>query len=94
MSGSQYFTADGVVGVIGRPCRVFSVHLLSGGTASTTTLKNGTTTSGTVYVQLDGTISKGTTFNAGPAGIRFPGGCFVDVDANATSVLVEFENEL
>jgi len=32
-SGSKYLAADGVVGVSGKPVRVYSVELLSGATA-------------------------------------------------------------
>ena len=94
MPGTQAFTTtDLALGVAGRPTRVFGVELLSGGTASTVILRNGTATGGTNYIQLDGTINKATHWDSA-TGILFPGGCFVDVDANTASCVVSFTQEL
>lgn len=93
LSGSQLITADGVLGVSGKPIRIFSAHVISsGGGAAVVNLKNGTTSSGTEYIRLNGTTSLGTTFDFSQ-GVRFPGGCFVDVDGSTTSVLFEFVHE-
>jgi hypothetical protein len=94
MPGTQYFTtSDLALGTEGKPTRVFSVDFLSGGTASVVILRNGTTTGGENYVQLDGTISKATHWSD-PAGKLFPKGCFVDVDANTAACSVSFIQEL
>ena len=74
-------TADGAVGVSGKPMRVYWVMLVSGATASTTSLKNGTSTSGTAYAQVDGKANEGVLINFA-GGMRFPSGCYMDTDAN------------
>ena len=89
-SGSQLLTADGVVGVSGRAVRVFSVHIISGGTAAVVSFKNGTAAGDTSWVTETGTISTGKTVDFGCNGILFPAGCFVDCDTNTTSVLVNY----
>lgn len=91
-SGSTRATADGAIGPSGKPIRVWNVTWLSGGSAGELVLRNGTSASGTVYVQQNGTASKTATLNFA-GGLRFPGGCFFDKDANVTAALVEFEVE-
>lgn len=84
-------TADAVVGASAKPVRVFSIHILSGaGGGAVISLKSGTTSSGTAYITETGTASTGKTFTYGLQGVWFPSGCFVDVDANTTSVAVTF----
>lgn len=93
--GTQLVTSDAVVGVSGKPTRVFSIDVVggSGGVASPV-LRNGSTTGGTIYVQADtSAASKGLHIDW-PQGILFPAGCFCDVDANTTSVAVTFVTEL
>lgn len=92
LPGNQRVTADVAVGTSGNPIRVYSIHLVSSSTASTTTLKNGTTTSGTAYLQVDGIASQGVTINIA-GGMRFPGGCFVDADANISYAIVVYTEE-
>jgi hypothetical protein len=94
MPGTQYFTTtDLALGTAGKPTRVFSVSYTSGGTASVVILRNGTSATDAIYVRLDGTINKGTTWND-PNGLLFPAGCFVDVDANTASCAVSFQQEV
>lgn len=87
--GTQKVTADSVIGTSGKAIKVYGVHLVSGGTASTCTLKNGTSTSGAAYAQIDGTASVGVTisFNGGK---YFPAGCFFDADANISYATVDY----
>lgn len=86
-------TTDLALGVAGRPTRVYSVSLISDTTAGTLKLRNGTTTGGTLYIQVDGVISKGATFDS-TEGVLFPSGCFMDADAHTVSGYVSFEQEL
>lgn len=87
--GTQLITADGVLGTSGAPVRVFAIHILSaGGGAGVVKLLNGTSGSGTLYIQETGTTNDGKTFIYGPAGYFFPAGCYVDIDSNTTSVAV------
>lgn len=70
--------------------RIFMVHIVSGGTASVVSLKNGTASGSTNYLTLTGTISTGATFNFGDKGILFPSGCFVVTDTNTSNVALTF----
>jgi len=89
-AGTQVMTADAAVGVSGSPVRVFTVNLKSGGTAGNIVLRNGTTASGTVYLDFTGTINVGTIYDIGNEGMLFPGGCFYDHDANNAHVSIVY----
>lgn len=89
-AGSQLISANAAVATAGTAVRVFSIHIISGGTAAVVSLRNGATVSGTIWVTQTGTVSTGATFNYGDKGILFPSGCFVNVDVNTSSVLVTF----
>lgn len=88
--GQQRVTADAVVGGSGVPARVFCVTLVSGGTASTLVLRNGTSASGTAFEQIDGIASQSVTKNYA-GGLFFPLGCFADADANISYATVIFD---
>jgi hypothetical protein len=92
LPGATRLTADGLVGTSGKPIRVFAVHLVSGATASTTTLKLGTSTAGTAYLQVDGLASQGVTINIA-GGLRFPTGCYMDTDANISYCVIVYTEE-
>lgn len=98
-TGTQLVTADALVGPAQtggntKGTRVFSIHIISGGGgAAVVSLRNGQTVSGAVWITETGTVSTGKTFNYGKYGILFPNGCFCDIDANTTSVAVQFEQE-
>lgn len=91
--GSTRLTSDGAVGTSGKPIRVFTAHLVSGGTASTTILRNGTGTGDTAYAQIDGTSSEGVTVSFA-GGLRFPSGCYMDTDANISYCTFVYTEEL
>lgn len=94
-AGTQLVTSDGVVGVSGSPVRIFSIHILSsGGGAAVVSLRSGTAVSGTIRITETGTVSTGKTFTYGEYGYLFEAGCYCDVDANTTSVAVQYEQEL
>lgn len=80
-------TTDSVIGVSGKPFRLFSAHLVSGGSASTCKLRNGAAVSGTQYLQIDGVASKGATVDLS-MGMLFPDGCFADTDVNIAYLTV------
>ena len=79
--GTTRITADGIVGVQNQPFRVYAVSLISGGTASTLTLRNGPLVTSTIQEQVDGVASQAVTKNYA-GGLLFPAGLFADVDAN------------
>lgn len=89
-AGTQLSTADAAVGSSGRAVRIMCMHIISGGVAGVVSLRNGTSASATAYLTETGTVSTGQTYNYGTQGILFPAGCFIDLDANTTSVLVTF----
>lgn len=91
ISGDTLVTADGVLGTSGAATRVFNMHILSGaGGGGTVALRNGTAVSDTIRIQETGIVSQGVTFDYGDKGHLFPNGCYVDVDANTTSVLISW----
>lgn len=98
LSGTVRKTADSVIGISGKPCRVFTVSHTSGaGGAGNLVLRNGTTASGTVYVNQAGSGANAVDlFGAdkfGANGLEFPDGCFFDKDANTSAVVIEFRSE-
>lgn len=93
LHGSSLYTADAIVGgVAGKPVRIFSATWLSDGTARNLVLRNGSTASGTVYVQIAGAISLTVTQNF-EGGLLFPGGCFLDYTASTVGVVLEYRTE-
>ena len=91
--GSTRVTADGAIGPSGGRIRVWNVTWLSGASAGELVLRDGTSASGTVYVQQNGTASKTAVLNWAK-GLMFPSGCFFDKDTNVTAAVVSYEVEL
>ncbi len=92
--GTQLVTADGIVGRSGKPVRVYHIHVISGaGGGGIVSLRNGSVVGATAWATVTGTASTGVTFDFGETGILLPAGCFVDIDANVTSVAVTFSTE-
>lgn len=90
-AGSQLITADGVLGTSGKAVRIYNIHILSGGGGgAVVALRAGTAVGGAIQIQETGTVSTGKTFDYGMHGHYFTTGCFVDVDANTTSVLISY----
>lgn len=95
--GVQRVTTDISVGPVGtanvpRPIRLFSVSLVSGASASTLTLRDGTSTAANANEQVDGVASQSVTKNYA-GGLRFPNGLFADVDANISYATFSFTEE-
>lgn len=88
--GYQQITGDAQIG--SGPVAIYGINLISGGSASTLALKNGTSSSGTLVIQEKGTASQGVSFAYGGKGIVFPGGCFADADANISSATIWYRN--
>lgn len=73
--------------------RIYSVHIISTGTAGEVKLYNGKDTTGELRYQLKGTASTGITFDIGGVeGALFEDGCFCDfvTDANIESVTFSY----
>jgi hypothetical protein len=92
LPGRQRVTADTIIGSGRRGVRIYSVHLISGATASTCYLRNGITVSADVDIEVDGVANTGVTLNFA-GGVVLPLGCFFDADANITSAIVTFTEE-
>lgn len=88
--GSVYLTVDTDVGISADPKYLYGLHIISGAIAGIVKLYNGTSASGTLYMQVTGISNDGYTIDF-PEGFHFPGGIFVDIDANTTSVLLSVD---
>lgn len=73
--------------------RIFSMHIISDGTAGIVTIKSGGS-GGTTYIQETGTVSTGKTINFGFQGILLPAGAYVTADSHATTVAVTMHAEV
>ena len=94
MPGSQKLTAAGVVGVSGKPTRIYGyilISLVSG--PGIVTLYNGTDTTGTKISKQVGTADSQTEVNFGPEGTFFPGGCYADIDGDVAHVNFDYCTE-
>lgn len=94
MAGSVRITAAGVVGVSGKPVRIFGFTMRSGtGGVGIVTLYNGTATSGTEKYVLNGNMDASADKIFSAAGKFFPGGCYCDLDANVSYVDFDYLQE-
>ncbi len=96
MPGTQWVTnqTNIAIGASGKPIRVYDAVVVSGGTASTVKLYNGTSATGSQYLQLDGIISKSSSIPlSSEQGVRFENGCFAAVDSNTVNLMVSFVQE-
>lgn len=91
--GSARIAASGVVGLSGKPVRVYSITVKSGGTAGVVQLFNdinGSTAANEKFI-MTGTISTGATVAFGNRGKFFPAGCYCAIDANVVYADVDYE---
>lgn len=92
--GTKQLTVSGEVGTAGKPIRVYSFSVLSGGTAGTSTLKTNGSSGTTLYTYLCGTVSVDNYFPLGTKGMLFPQGCYWTKDTNSTDIKVNYEVEI
>ncbi len=90
--GTQKVIADGVVGVSGKPVRVFGFIVSADSSGAVVAVYDGTSTGGTLYDSLVGAASVCTRI-AYPGGLFFPDGCYLDIDAHTTYVTVIYQQE-
>jgi len=81
----KILSASGVVNDSGKPQALYQLATLSGGSAGTVTLFDGTSGSGTAVYSFPGTANA-TAFHAPAIGEVFPSGLFVSFDGNVTKV--------
>lgn len=84
---SQKLTADGVIGVSGKPIRVFALLVKSDSSGSSVILYNGTGTGGTEMDTVKGTASDVTRVNYA-GGMLLPSGGYIDLDGTHTTYVV------
>ena len=89
-SGTTRLTAAGVLGTAGRAVRIFSITVISDGTAGVTTVRDGSTSGGVVYDIIAGVISSGATRVYGSTGRLFVDGCYIDADSHSIGVIVDW----
>lgn len=92
LPGSQRITADGVVGVSGKPTRLYCVSLISGASASVLSLLDGADATGNQLVSITGNANTGVVINFA-GGLRFPRGIYADVDGNISSATFVIDQE-
>ena len=95
LNGTQQFAGNNplAVGTAGKPIRVFSVEVISGGTLSTVKLYNGTSAvAGNQYAQVGGVANKSVKVDYW-MGKCFPNGCFLSTDANTAYATVVFTED-
>jgi len=90
--GYQRRTTDGVVGISGLPVRLYGLQIQSGATAGAVACHNGTDTTGDKLLDVAGEPNRTvSTANIPSDGIFFPGGLYLDVDANVTAAIANYE---
>lgn len=93
LPGTKRLTADAELGTSGKPLRIFSVCIHSAGSgASTAAFRNGTLSTDDAYFTVDG-IADQTVMANFAGGIRFPNGCYVDLDANIEYATITYTEE-
>jgi hypothetical protein len=79
----QVYASSGVANTSGKPQALYKAAFLSGGSAGTLSLFDGTSSLGTFVYAITGTASAWTQENPG-VGLVFPNGLFVSFDANVS----------
>lgn len=94
MAGSTRITAAGVVGVSGKPVRIYGFTMRSGaGGSGTVTLYSGTSTGGVEKYRLQGNMDASADKVFPAEGKHFPDGCYADLDADVTYVDFDYVQE-
>lgn len=88
-------TADAAIGTSGNAILVHGVTLLNGTDATSITLRNGTSTSGTALWKLaiasNATAESTSISMPFPKPIAFPLGCFADIAGTSMAAYVAYE---
>lgn len=94
MAGSTRITAAGVVGVSGKPVRIYGFTMRSGaGGSGTVTLYNGTSTADVEKYRLQGNADASADKVFPAEGKHFPAGCYADLDADVQYVDFDYVQE-
>ncbi len=90
--GSQKRTTDGVIGVSGKPVRVFGFIVKADSSGASVVVYDGTSTGGVEYDTVTGAASVNTRISY-PGGLLFPDGCYIDIDSHTTYVVAIYTQE-
>lgn len=87
--GSEKFTADGVVGISGKPVRLFSIIVHSGATAGEINLYNGTGTGDPLFQEIVGDSNTSKIVNY-TGGLFFPNGLYYEESVDPTHSVLTY----
>lgn len=93
-SGTKQLTGSGEVGIAGRPIRVYSMSVLSGGSAGSSTLKTNGVSGTTLFTYTCPTVSVDNIYQFGTCGMLFPQGCYWTKDTNSTDAKFNYTQEV
>ena len=94
MAGSVRITAAGVVGVSGKPVRIYGFTMRSDSDGpGFVTLYNGTATTGTEKYRMQGNTDASADKVFAAEGKHFPGGCYADIDGDVAYVDFDYVQE-
>lgn len=90
--GGVRVTVSGVVGVSGKPVRIYGYTMRSGaGGSGVVQLYDGTTNAGNERWKDSGNTDSGKLVVFPAIGKYFPSGCYLNIDANVTYVEFDYE---
>lgn len=93
LGGTKQLTASGELYTAGKPVRVYSISVLSGATAGTSTLKTNGSSGTTLYTYTCPVVSTDHVVSFGTTGMFFPQGCYWTKDTNSTDIKINWEPE-
>lgn len=92
LGGGFRVTASGVVGVSGKPVRIYGYTMRSGaGGPGVVQLYDGTASTGNERWKGTGNMDDGSLVNFSERGKFFPSGAYCAIDANVTYVEFDYE---
>ena len=93
-SGTVTLTADSVIGISGKPVRIFSIYWVKETGAETMVVRHGTSATSAIVIEQVSTADDGNLLVFGAEGMLFPNGAFYDEGTAITSATFTFSVEL
>lgn len=93
-SGTITFTADSVIGISGKPVRIYSIYWVKGTGAETMVVRSGTGATDAIIIEQVSIADDGNLLVFGAEGILFPNGAFWDEGTAIDSATFTFRSEL
>ena len=91
-AGTQILTATGVIGVSGKPVRIYGIQIVCG-TAAVAHIHSGTAASSTAAYKETGTANTGKTISFGLPGLYFPSGAYCSFETNVSRVIASYSQD-